>query len=371
MTEKRLSSLENWLKREDIAYAFIQGKANIFYLTGFRCDPHERLVSLLLFPNHPPCLICPNMEKALVRQAGWGSSIIGYNDHENPWDLIADYLSTIPLQGATLAIEKDSLSYFRAEQLQQLSPKLAFRSCDAQLMELRLIKSEAEITILREAAKLADFGVEVGIHALETGRTETEILALIEYELKRKGIAEMSFGTLVLSGEQSANPHGKPGMKTIQQGEFVLFDLGVVLEGYCSDITRTVAIGDISDQQKNIYDTVLRAQMETLALCREGTIIGDLDRKARQIIAAEGYGNFFPHRIGHGLGTEVHELPSLNETNQDQLQLGMTFTIEPGIYVPNVGGVRIEDEVLITKEGYECLTHYPKDLIKIDTAAFD
>ncbi len=228
--------------------------------------------------------------------------------------------------------------------LQSFRSRLVIRK----LMALRLIKSETEITILREAAKLADFGVEVGVHALQTGRTEMDILALIEYELKRKGITEMSFGTLVLSGEQSANPHGSPSMKLIHPGEFVLFDLGVVLEGYCSDITRTVAFGEISDEQKKIYDTVLRAQLETLTLCREGAILGELDRTARKMITDAGYGDFFPHRIGHGLGSEVHELPSLNETNQEQLKVGMTFTIEPGIYVPNVGGVRIEDDVLIT-----------------------
>lgn len=362
MIEQRLLHLQKWLIEEDISYAFIQGQANVFYFSGFRCHPYERIVSLLVFPDHEPCLVCPNMEKALVRQAGWSSDIIGYNDHEDPWELLSQYLSSLHLQGTNLAIEKESLFYARAEQLQKLSPDLSFMSIDAKLMEQRLIKSEAEISILREAAKLADFGIEVGVHALQTGRTEMDILALIEYELKRKGITEMSFGTLVLSGEQLANPHGSSSMKQIHPGEFVLFDLGVVLEGYCSDMTRTVAFGDISEEQKNIYHTVLQAQLKTLDLCKKGTVLGDLDKTARKIITDAGYGKFFPHRIGHGLGSEVHELPSLNEKNKEQLKVGMTFTIEPGIYVPNVGGVRIEDEVLITDQGYECLTTYPKEL---------
>ncbi|MFC0473259.1 Xaa-Pro peptidase family protein [Halalkalibacter kiskunsagensis] len=365
MTLRRLHSLQQWLKEKDVAYAFIQGKANLFYLTGFRCEPHERLVSLLVFQDNEPCLIAPNMETSLICQSGWNYPIIGYSDSEDPWRLISTHLSSLEIVGSNLAVEKELLSVARAEQIKALSPELALLNCEDTIMKLRLIKNDKEIAILKEAAKLADFGVEVGVHALNTGRTEMEILAMIEYELKRKGIREMSFGTLVLSGEQSANPHGKPKMKSIEKGELVLFDLGVVLEGYCSDITRTVAFGNISTEQEKIYETVLTAQEATLSLCRKGTVLGDLDRKARSIITDAGYGAYFPHRIGHGLGVEVHELPSLNENNQDQLQVGMTFTIEPGIYVPKVGGVRIEDDVLITEDGYECLTHYPKELLVV------
>ncbi|GAE34132.1 M24 family metallopeptidase [Halalkalibacter akibai] len=362
MLHNRLQSIQHWIKNQKAAYGVIQGKANLFYLTGFRCDPHERLIALFVFPDKEPFLICPNMEKPLIKQAGFDFLIIGYSDHEDPWGLINKHLASMSLVGEKIAVEKDILSVTRLEHLQTLSPGLSFVSCDAALMELRLIKNSEEIAILREAAKLADFGVEVGVHALKQGRTEMEIIALIEFELKKKGIAEMSFGTLVLSGEQSANPHGKPSMKPVQEGEFILFDLGVVLEGYCSDITRTVMLGQPSEEQEKIYHTVLQAQEDTLSLCREGTILGDLDRKARSIITKAGYGDFFPHRIGHGLGTEVHELPSLNELNTDQLKVGMTFTIEPGIYVPSVGGVRIEDDVLVTSTGYECLTKYPKEL---------
>jgi Xaa-Pro dipeptidase len=365
MTEQRLHALQVWLKENDTAFAFIQGKATLFYLTGFRCEPHERLVSLLVFQDHEPCLVTPNMETSLIRQTGWTYPLIGYSDQENPWELISNFLSSRKLEGTNIGIEKELLTVSRAEQLKALAPELNFINCEDTIMKLRLIKSNKEIAILKEAAALADFGVEVGVHALQTGRTEMDITAMIEFELKRKGISEMAFGTLVLSGEQSANPHGKPKMKSLQKGEFVLFDLGVVLEGYCSDITRTVAFGNITSEQKQIYETVLTAQKATLNLCQKGAILGDLDRKARSIITDAGYGSYFPHRIGHGLGTEVHELPSLHENNQDQLQTGMTFTVEPGIYIPKIGGVRIEDDVLITEDGHECLTHYPKELLII------
>ena len=172
----------------------------------------------------------------------------------------------------------------------------------------------------------------------------------------------MSFSTMVLFGEKSADPHGNPGLRQLKEGDFVLFDLGVVLDGYCSDITRTVAFGDINEQQREIYDTVLKAELAALEQSKPGTRIGDLDMTARDIITKAGYGDYFPHRIGHGLGISVHEFPSMSQNNDGILKEGMVYTIEPGIYVPGVGGVRIEDDVVVTKDGYKTLTNYPKEL---------
>lgn len=173
----------------------------------------------------------------------------------------------------------------------------------------------------------------------------------------------MSFSTMVLTGAKTADPHGSPGLTEIMPGDFVLFDLGVVLDGYCSDITRTVAFKKINDEQRRIYETVLGAQHAALAICNAGTRIGDIDQAARNFITNAGYGEYFPHRIGHGLGIDVHEFPSMSENNNDLLQEGTVFTVEPGIYIPNVGGVRIEDDIVVTKDGYTSLTSYPKELI--------
>ncbi|MER2259014.1 MAG: M24 family metallopeptidase, partial [Priestia megaterium] len=227
---------------------------------------------------------------------------------------------------------------------------------------LRLIKDEREVEILQKAAALADFGVEVGVAALKEGITEMDVLAKIEYELKRKGIREMSFSTMVLFGEKTGEAHGNPGLRTLKPGDMVLFDLGVVLDGYCSDITRTVAYKSINDKQKEIYETVQRAEQAALEASKHGTRIGDLDMVARNIITEAGYGEYFLHRLGHGLGISVHEFPSMSRNNDDVLQEGMVYTIEPGIYIPGLGGVRIEDDVIITKDGYETLTKYPKEL---------
>ncbi|WP_449537241.1 M24 family metallopeptidase [Ferdinandcohnia sp. Marseille-Q9671] len=360
---QRLKQLSNWLVEKDITCSFITSTPNVFYLTNFYTEPHERLLGLFVFQNEEPILICPNMEVGQARTAGWQYEIIGFSDTDNPWELIQQSFSKRNIAVTTVALEKEHLTVERFEKVQELFPSSSFVSAEEKLHTLRMIKEDKEVSILREAAKLADYGVEVGVQAIAEGKTELDILATIEFELKKKGIRQMSFDTMVLTGLKTAAPHGKPGLETISKGDFVLFDLGVVLDGYCSDITRTVAFGEISDIQRDVYDTVLKAQLAAVNISKPGTKVGDIDRAARTIISDAGYGEYFTHRIGHGLGIDVHEFPSMNETNNMLLQKGMAYTIEPGIYVPEIGGVRIEDDMLITADGSETLTKFPKELL--------
>jgi Xaa-Pro dipeptidase len=359
--ENRLTKLTNWLQEHDIDMCFIQSKENVFYLTNFFTDPHERLMGLVLFKNSEPFFVCPQMEAGQAKEAGWSYDIVGYGDHENPWDLIKGALDKRQIRHIQkLAIEKGVTSFSRVESLQQIVNHAEIVSVEDILNQHRVIKDENEIIILKQAAELADYGVQVGISALKEGVTEMEVLATIEYELKKKGIREMSFSTMVLFGEKSGHPHGNPGLKTLSEGDLVLFDLGVVLDGYCSDITRTFVYKTYNEKQKQIYDTVLQAQLAALQASKAGTRIGDLDRIARDIITDAGYGEYFPHRLGHGLGINVHEYPSMSHTNDELLKEGMVYTIEPGIYIPSIGGVRIEDDVLITRNGFETLTGFSK-----------
>ncbi|WP_078434558.1 M24 family metallopeptidase [Metabacillus halosaccharovorans] len=363
---QRLDKVMEWLQDQDIDLCFVQSKENVFYFTQFYTDPHERLMGVFLFKEQDPFFVCPNMEVNQARAAGWSFEVIGYSDHENPWDLIALALKQRQVSIQKVAIEKDVTSYSRAEELLEITGNPLIVSAEEKLNQLRLIKDKDEIRIMREAARLADFGVKVGIDALQTGVTEMEVLATIEYELKKKGIREMSFSTMVLFGEKSGDPHGNPGLRVLKEGDFVLFDLGVVLDGYCSDITRTVVYKTATEEQKNIYETVLKAQMAALEASKEGTRIGDLDTIARNIIEDAGFGENFPHRLGHGLGINVHEYPSMSFTNDEYLKVGMVYTIEPGIYLPKIGGVRIEDDVVITEQGYETLTKFPKEFTVIN-----
>lgn len=358
----RLENLMQWLKEKNVEAAFLTSTPNVFYMTNFHCEPHERLLGMFVFQEKEPILICPKMEEGQARNAGWAHEIIGFTDTDRPWDMIAKAIKDRGINANAVAIEKEHLNVERYEELTKLFPNAAFKSAEEKVRELRLIKDEKELSILREAAKMADYAVEVGVNAIKEDRSELEVLAIIEHELKTKGIHKMSFDTMVLAGANSALPHGIPGANKMKRGDFVLFDLGVIIDGYCSDITRTVAFGEISEEQNRIYNTVLAGQLQAVEACKPGVTLGAIDNAARSVIADAGYGDFFPHRLGHGLGISVHEYPDVKAGNESPLKEGMVFTIEPGIYVPNVGGVRIEDDIYITKDGSEILTKFPKEL---------
>ncbi|MFA9558736.1 M24 family metallopeptidase [Evansella sp. AB-rgal1] len=361
MTTNRTTKMKQWLQENEIDVLLCQTRANVYYLTGFDTDPHERLVATFIFQDAKPFIICPNMEVNQVKELYQDGEIIGYSDTEDPFEKIKDACEVRKVTVKKAAVE-NSISWERMKRIQNSFPGLELIEADEPILSQRIVKTEEEIAILREAAKLADFGVEIGVKTLSEGITETEVVAKIEYELKKKGVREMSFSTMVLFGEKGGDPHGKPGNRKLKKGDSVLFDLGVIWKGYCSDITRTVFFDHVTKRDQEVYEIVLLAQNAALEKCKKDNSISLLDRAARDIISENGFGEYFPHRIGHGLGIEVHEYPSLNETNSNTLQVGMTFTIEPGIYISNELGVRIEDDVLITETGFETLTKFPKEL---------
>ncbi|MDC3419267.1 Xaa-Pro peptidase family protein [Aquibacillus koreensis] len=348
------------MANENVDAVFITSKANVYYISNYYTDPHERLVAVYITKSGDTTLIVPAMEKADALASGWKGDILTYSDSENPWELFAQHVNNHP--PLSIGIEKNHMTVERQEALQGILPSCRFKNINELLASLRLLKDQSEYKLLKQAAQLADLGVKTGIESIEAGKGELEIVAQIEYILKQQGIRDMSFSTMVLSGQKTASPHGTPSLDQINSGDLVLFDLGVVFEGYCSDITRTVAYQSISQKQEDIYNTVLTAQQKAIDAVKSDTDIGLLNRIARSHIKEAGYGNYFTHRLGHGIGIDVHEYPSLNSNNTLKIQKGMSFTIEPGIYVPHIGGVRIEDQVFVTKEGPELLTKYPKEL---------
>ena len=359
---KHLNEIQDWLQTNEMEAAILTSTENVFYCSGFYSDPHERLLALAIFANSEPFLVCPQMEVPDAKQAGWQGEIIGYTDIENPWEKVKHAVTQRGITFKKIAIEKEHMNVERYENIQHYFNSPTLVSAEEKLQRMRMIKSEDEMVKIREACRLADMAIEVGVSEIREGKTEMEILAAIEFEMKKIGVSQMSFSTMVLTGKNGASPHGIPGMTKVKRGDLVLFDLGVVYEGYCSDITRTVAFGDINDKQAEIYETVLKAQEAAVAASKPGVACSEIDLTARNIIRNQGYGDYFPHRLGHGLGISVHEYPSLTETNTLKLQPGMVYTIEPGIYVPDVAGVRIEDDLYITETGSEILTKYPKSL---------
>ncbi|PFN79536.1 peptidase M24 family protein [Bacillus sp. AFS076308] len=360
--KQRLVKLQTWMKENEIEVSFLTSSENVFYLSGYYTDPHERLLALAVFQEEEPFLVCPSMEVHDAKRSGWEHDIIGYSDIENPWEMILNSINKRIQHVSQAAIEKEHMNVERYERLLNLFPHASFVSAEEKLRMLRMIKDAQELKIIEEACTLADYAVQFGVSEIKEGKTELDVLNALEYALKQKGVTEMSFSTMVLTGANAASPHGTPGETKIKKGDLVLFDLGVVVDRYCSDITRTVAYGEINDKQKEIYDTVLKAQLAAIDASKPGVSAAEVDLTARRIISNAGYGEFFPHRLGHGLGISVHEYPSLTETNPLVIEEGMVYTIEPGIYVPEVAGVRIEDDVFITANGAKILTKFPKEL---------
>lgn len=227
----------------------------------------------------------------------------------------------------------------------------------------RRVKSDYEVSCIIEAQRIAEKGFEHILGFIKPGHTEKEVQLELDYYMLAHGAEALSFETIAVTGSNGSMPHGVPGNRVIQSGDFITLDYGATVDGYHSDMTRTVAVGKPNDKQKLIYETVLAAQSACLAVLKDGVKAKDADKAARDVIANAGFGEYFGHGTGHGVGIEIHESPTLNPRSSDILRAGHIVTDEPGIYLPGEFGVRIEDMVLITAEGYKNLTNCPKHLI--------
>jgi Xaa-Pro aminopeptidase len=231
------------------------------------------------------------------------------------------------------------------------------------LNDLRLIKTSEEIEIMQKAAEIADEAIDYIMTVIKPGMSESEVDLLLYNKIRQSGAKSFSFNTIVASGWRGAMPHGVASEKIIEENDFVTIDFGAVYNGYCSDLTRTFAMSKQADDLlKEIYDIVLHAQISALQACKPGVATKEIDKIARDIITSAGYGEYFKHGTGHGLGVLIHEAPRLNQLSTEVLREGMVVTVEPGIYIPTLGGVRIEDDVLITKDGCIRLTKSDKQL---------
>jgi len=264
-----------------------------------------------------------------------------------------------------VAVEADYLSVTEYDRLKDKLKGLVLKPVPDLVDALRRVKDEDEINTIRVACGLADRGFEYLLTILKPGVTEREVAADLEHFLKRSGADKEGFDTIVASGERSAMPHGRASDRALREGDFITFDFGARVNGYNSDITRTVVLGRASDRQREVYAVVLEAQLAGLAAIRAGASGKAVDAVARDLIARRGYGENFGHGLGHGLGRKVHDHRALTPHEDVTLEAGMVITVEPGVYVEGWGGVRIEDDVLVTDTGCEILTHATKELIEI------
>lgn len=358
-----IEAVQKWLTDNNYDVGYISNPKNIQYFTDFSSDPVERVLALFVFQNKDPFLFAPALEVEAIKDTGWPYSVYGYLDHENPFAIIAAKIRERVSNPKRWALEKGDLNVTRYETLRNLFTSSDFSGdLTPFIQNEQLIKTPAEIKKLEIAGKWADFAFQIGFDSLRTSRTEQDIVAEIEYALKKKGITHTSFDTIVQSGTNAAEPHGFPKPDKIKENALVLFDLGVVYQGYISDASRTIAFGEVNEKAREIYKVCLEAQLTAQSAAKPGVVAEDLDKIARDIITKAGYGDYFIHRLGHGMGQSEHEFPSIMEGNKMELQPGMCFSIEPGIYIPGVAGVRIEDCVHITADGCAPFTHTPKEL---------
>ncbi len=264
-----------------------------------------------------------------------------------------------------LCIEGERLPVAKLHTLQKTLPDVEIdaETLDHIIETIRAVKRADEIEKIKAAQRIAEASLDLLLPQIKVGAVERELALDLDYTMRRRGAQDISFETILVSGKETSKPHGVPSDKKIERGDFVTIDFGAVYEGYHSDMTRTFAVGEVSNEMKKIYDTGLRAQLAGLDALAPGKICKNVDRVSRDVIDGAGYGDRFGHGLGHGVGVEIHEYPYLNPRCDAVLQPGNIVTVEPGIYIPDFCGVRIEDMALITEDGHENLTHYPKNLI--------
>ena len=355
----KLDRIRHFLNENKAGLAIVSDPVTVNYLTGFDCDPHERQMFLFVYENREPALFVPALEVARA-SAVLDFPVFGYVDSENPWQKIKAGLAST--DSPIIYAEFDNLNVTKFQGLQTVFEG-RFENLTPFIQKMRVIKSADEIQKMIVAGDYADKAVNIGFDNISLDVTETDIIAQIEFGMKKIGINQMSFETMVLTGNNAANPHGIPGTNRIENDSLLLFDLGVVSQGYVSDMTRTVAVGQPDQFKKDIYNICLEAQLTALDFIKPGVTASEVDAAARNVIEKAGYGEYFNHRLGHGLGMDVHEFPSIMEGNDLVIEEGMCFSVEPGIYIPEKVGVRIEDCGYVTKDGFEVFTHTPKELL--------
>lgn len=359
--ESRLDVLRKKMDDACLDVAMITSPVNIYYLTGFYSDPHERFMALVIDKRSDRrSLFVPSLDVNAAEETAHVRPIIAVSDSEDPYEKLRREIGS---DVNAFGVEKQNVSLAQYENLANQFPVAAFIDVEAWIMAGRLKKTPADIAHVRRAVHVIEEVLHRGIDKFVPGVTELELTAELEYQMKVLGADRPAFSTTVLSGKRSALPHGSPGKRKIEHGDFLLIDTGVFVDGFCSDITRTFIIGEGTENQVRIYEAVLEANRRAINAVKTGVPIGDIDRAARDHIEACGYGQYFNHRVGHGLGLEIHEAPSIHEENDLIIEPGLLFTIEPGIYIPEFGGVRIEDDVYVGADGQvEVLTSFPKEL---------
>ena len=345
------------------AIAIVPGP-NMVYFTGLHFHLSERPTIAIFTPDGNLSIIIPQLEiPKLEARPDLEARAFGWTDKDGFEGAFADAVRELGLQGKLLGVDGMTMRVSEWLTFQAVDTSLRVKPVEHSLTHIRAIKAPDEIDAMRQACRLSEAALDKLLAWVEPGMTEKAIAARLAEELVGQGSHSLSFEPLVQTGPNSALPHGFITERALAAGEFLLIDFGGAVNGYPADITRTFCLGTPTAEMQKMYDTVLRANEAACKIGGPGVPMGALDKAARDVITDAGYGEYFIHRTGHGLGLDIHEpIPQIAAGVEDLLEPGMTFTIEPGVYVPGLGGVRIEDNVAVTEDGLEVLTSYPRRL---------
>jgi len=347
----RIAKLQEFISQKELDGALITSRENLYYFTGSA----PVLGGYLIITPDDAMLLVPELEYEEAKE----TSKIPVEKFKAGKELY-QRISGLGLKRAGI---EGKTSFSSTRTLKEKAGVEEFELLDDAIKELRIIKTPEEIEVIEAACKIADMAMMAALEEISEGKREREIAARMEYVMKMNGADKPAFDTIIASGWRSALPHGVASDKRIEKGDLVVIDEGALYRHYHSDTTRTIVLGSPNEKQKDIYHAVLEAQMRGVEAARPGITAKELDTIVRDVIKDYGYGEYFIHSTGHGVGLEIHEWPRVSQMDETELKPGMVITIEPGIYIPKMGGVRIEDTVVITETGARRLTRTERELI--------
>jgi Xaa-Pro dipeptidase len=345
------------------AIAIVPG-ASMVYFTGLHFHLSERPIIALFTPDGNLSMIIPELEvPKLLERPDLEVRAFPWKDEDGYMGAFESAVRELGLSGGTLGVDGLTMRVTEWLAFQSVASSLKVNAIERDIIRIRAIKMPDEIESMRKAIQLSEQALAKLLSYVKPGMSEREIATSLGEEMVTAGIQSVAFEPLVQTGPNSALPHGMLSDRRLGADEFLLIDFGGRYNEYPADITRTFCLGTPSAEMRKMYDVVLQANRAAVAASKPGVAMGDVDKAARDVITAAGYGQYFIHRTGHGLGLDGHELiPQIAAGVTDLLEPGMAFTIEPGVYVPGLGGVRIEDNVVITETGVDVLTSYPRQL---------